>query len=167
MVNLKDFSRLTSSFFCLIILMLLNIKKEVSMSDDLKALEIQRERLYQKVLSFGDFRRGSISATFGKCGKKNCACAAKDHPGHGPHYRWTMTRKGKSLAQHLRLGPELEVVQKQVDQGSRFQKWYEAVLEINEKICRLRPVPEIKDEHELEVLKKKLRAKFAKKSRGK
>jgi len=34
------------------------------MSDDLIKLEIQREQLYQRMQSIGDFRRGSISVTF-------------------------------------------------------------------------------------------------------
>ncbi len=130
------------------------------MSEELKTLEAQLDRLYQHISSFGDFRRGIISVTFSKCGKKNCACARKGHPGHGPRYLWNTTRKGKSLAQHLRLGPELEQVQHQVETGRRFQRWCQEVTELNEKICRLRPVPEVEDPGELEALKKKLRKRF-------
>ena len=131
------------------------------MPEDLKGLEAQRDRLYQKLSSLGDFRLGTISATFGKCGKKKCACAQKDHPGHGPHYRWTATRHGKTVAQHLRLGPDLDQAQKQVEQGRCFLDWYEEFIETNETICRLRPVPEIADDKELETLKKKLRRRFS------
>ena len=130
------------------------------MIEDLKGLETQRDRLYQKLPSLGDFRLGTISATFSKCGKKKCACAHKDHSGHGPHYRWTATRHGKTVAQHLRLGPDLDQVRKQVEQGRRFLDWYEEFMETNEQICRLRPVPEIADDKELETLKKKLRRRF-------
>src|SRR3989339_179283 len=130
------------------------------MSDDLIKLEMQREQLYQRMQSIGDFRRGSISVTFCKCGKKNCACAAKDHPGHGPHYRWTTTRKGKSFAQHLHLGPELDKARKEIGAYKQFDRLCQEVVELNEQICRLRPVPKIDDECELEALKKK----FGKKS---
>jgi len=130
------------------------------MPEDLKTLEDQRDRLYQQISSFGDFRRGIISVTFSKCGKKNCACARKGHPGHGPRYLWNTTHKGKSLAQHLRLGPELEQVQQQVEAGRRFQRWCQEATELNEKICRLRPVPEVEDPRALETLKKKLRRRF-------
>jgi hypothetical protein len=34
------------------------------------------------------------------------------------------------------------------------------LVEVNEKICRLRPVPQIKDQRELEALKKKLQKRF-------
>jgi len=137
------------------------------MSDDLIKLEMQREQLYQRMQSIGDFRRGSISVTFCKCGKKNCACAAKDHPGHGPHYRWTTTRKGKSFAQHLHLGPELDKARKEIGAYKQFDRLCQEVVELNEQICRLRPVPKIDDECELEALKKKLRKKFFKKPRKK
>src|SRR3989339_1966181 len=103
------------------------------MSDDLIKLEIQREQLYQRMQSIGDFRRGSISVTFCKCGKKNCACAAKDHPGHGPHYRWTTTRKGKSFAQHLPLGPELDKARKEIGAyilQRNQRQWYDSQRQI-------------------------------------
>lgn len=125
-------------------------------------LEDERERLYQQVSAFGDFRLGTISETHTRCGKKNCACADRSHPGH-IRYLWNTSRLGKSLAQHLRLGPELDQVQRQVDEGHRFQKWCRGILELNEQICRLRPVPEIEDEQELDALKKKLRRKFFRK----
>jgi len=80
------------------------------MTEDLQNLEDRRDRLYQKLPSFGDFRLGIISQTYTRCGKNNCACADKDPAGHGPRYLWNTTRQGRSLAQHLRLGPKLDQV---------------------------------------------------------
>jgi hypothetical protein len=37
------------------------------------------------------------------------------------------------------------------------------LVEVNEKICDLRPVREVEDEAELEALKKKLQRRFARK----
>jgi hypothetical protein len=68
------------------------------------------------------------------------------------------------VAQSFRLGPELEKAQQEAKAYSQFESWRRQVVEINEKICRLRPVPEIEDERELEALKKKLRTLFVKKS---
>ena len=133
--------------------------------DDLKSFETRRDGLYREIASFGDFRPGIISVTFSKCGKKNCICHQKGHPGHGPRYLWNTTRLGKSLAQHLRLGPELDQAQKQIEEGHRFQKWCQEVLELNEKICRVRPVPEVEDKKELSELKKKLQRRFSQKRR--
>ena len=52
--------------------------------DELAELERRREELYRQLGQVGDFRRGSLNEVRRKCGKPNCACAAPDHPGHGP-----------------------------------------------------------------------------------
>jgi len=61
----------------------------------LPELEAERERLYEQLAATGDFRRGSISKNYRRCGKPNCACAQPDHPGHGPRYLWTRSVPGK------------------------------------------------------------------------
>jgi len=50
----------------------------------LPELEAERDRLYAQLSAVGDFRRGSVSENYRKCGKPNCGCAQPDHPGHGP-----------------------------------------------------------------------------------
>lgn len=137
------------------------------MEERLEDLEVKREHLYRQLEALGDFRPGIISVNFRKCGKNNCACSRKDHPGHGPQYLWNTTRRGKSLAQNLRFGPEVEKVQREVDAYRHFVRLSQEVVEVNEKICRLRPVPEIEDEEELTALKKKLQRRFLKRSKGK
>ncbi|MGH3246006.1 MAG: DUF6788 family protein, partial [Trebonia sp.] len=57
----------------------------------LPELEAERDRLYAQLSTVGDFRRGSVSANYRKCGKPNCACAQPGHPGHGPRFLWTRT----------------------------------------------------------------------------
>ena len=54
-------------------------------------LERKRSHLYDELAATGDFRRGSISENYRRCGKPNCVCAQPDHPGHGPRYLWTRT----------------------------------------------------------------------------
>lgn len=129
------------------------------MSKEIQRLEDQKEGFYRQLSNFGDFRLGTLSEAHTRCGKKNCACADKSHPGH-IRYLWNKTRKGKSFGQHLRLGPELEQVHNQVEEGHRFQKWVREVIELNENICRLRPVPEVSEGKDLTALKKKLQRRF-------
>lgn len=135
------------------------------MEKTLEEMETQRSEIYRQMEELGDFRPGIISVNFRKCGKKNCACHQKGHPGHGPQYLWNATRKGKSLAQNLRLGPELDKVQKETGVYKRFNHLCEELVDVNERICRLRPVPEVEDEKELTALKKKLQRKFSRKRR--
>ena len=81
----------------------------------LEALEEKRKQLWAQLEALGDFRRGSISVNYRKCGKANCRCARPGQRGHGPQYLWRTTVKGQSRARNLRLGPELEKVGREVE----------------------------------------------------
>jgi len=131
------------------------------MQETLEALEIERTKLYHQLQTLGDFRPGIISVNFRKCGKKNCCCTRRDHAGHGPQYLWNTTRRGQSRAQNLRMGAQLEKVRKELENHAIFLRLCQELVEVNEKICHLRPVQEVKDEKELEALKKKLQKQFS------
>lgn len=132
------------------------------MPETVEDLERQRNELYRQLAELGDFRRGTISANYRKCGKAYCVCARAGHPGHGPQYLWNATIKGKSHAQNLRLGAELEKVGREVENYRRVLQWWDQWMEVNEKICQRKPVNRIEEE-ELEELKKKLKRKYARK----
>jgi hypothetical protein len=123
-------------------------------------LERKRNSLYNQLQETGDFRRGIISVTYRKCGKKNCACAQQGHPGHGPQHLWNTTIKGKSYARSIKLGPEMEKYLGEIANHQRFMKLCTEIVEVNEQICDLRPVPEVPDANDLAVLKKKLQQQF-------
>lgn len=131
----------------------------------IERLEQKRNLLYQRLQALGDFRPGTISVNFRKCGKKRCACARPGHPGHGPQYLWNTTRGGQSRAQNLRLGPELEKARREIENHRVFHRLCRKLVDVNEQICRLRPVVRIQDEKELEELKKKLQRQFPGKRR--
>jgi hypothetical protein len=137
------------------------------MTNTLEQLEQRRSAVYQQMQALGDFRPGTISVNFRKCGKKRCVCAQPGHPGHGPQYLWNTTSGGRSRAQNLRLGPELEKAHQELENHQVFLRLCRELVEINEKICRLRPVAEIKDERQLEALKKKLQQQFLPRRRRK
>jgi len=133
------------------------------MEETIESLERQREHLYRQLQEVGDFRRGIISVIYRKCGKKNCACAKEGHPGHGPQHLWNTTIKGKSYAKSLKLGPEMQKYLDEIASHRRFVGLCEEIVVINERICDLRPIPEVKDDKELSELKKKLQEWFMKK----
>lgn len=135
------------------------------MGKPIEQFEQHRRDLHQQMVAVGDFRPGMISVNYRKCGKKNCACYQKDHPGHGPQYLWNTTQNGKSRAQNLRLGPELEKARREIENYKKFHRLCQETIEVNEKICLLRPAPDIRDENELTALKKKLRRRFCKRRR--
>jgi hypothetical protein len=137
-----------------------------NMTDELKKLEAKRNALYKRIMNLGDFRRGTISVNYRKCGKKNCICTKPDHPGHGPQYLWTTTIKGKSYAKNLKIGPQLQKFKEETDNYRKFMEFYQDIILVNEKICDLRPLRDINDK-EAEALKKKLQLHFKQKLKKK
>src|SRR5258708_31572785 len=79
----------------------------------LPELEAERERLYAQLSGVGDFRRGSVSENYRKCGKPNCACAQPDHPGHGPRFLWTRTARGRGTVGRQLAAGEVEKVRRE------------------------------------------------------
>jgi hypothetical protein len=107
---------------------------------DIAGLERQRAGLYEELSQVGDFRRGSLNEVWRRCGKANCACAQPGHPGHGPQYNLTRSVAGKTVARHLRPGPELEKIRREVAGYERFRTLVGQVSEVNEAICDARPL---------------------------
>ena len=102
---------------------------------DLAELERLRAELYRQLSEVGDFRRGTLRAVMRKCGKPNCACADPDHPGHGPQYNFTKSVDGKTVNVHLKPGPLLDKIEREVTAYERFRAPVGQVTETNEAIC--------------------------------
>jgi hypothetical protein len=105
----------------------------------LAELEASRDRLYAQLAGFGDFRRGSVSENYRRCGKPNCACAQPDHPGHGPRFLWTRTARGRGTVGRQLATGEVEKVRREVGRHAEFAAICEQIAEVNEKICEARP----------------------------
>ncbi|MFI5105830.1 MAG: DUF6788 family protein, partial [Terriglobales bacterium] len=103
-------------------------------------LEAQKNDLLRQLATVGDLRRGSITATSGKCGKPNCHCAKRGDPGHGPNSRLTRRVAGKTTTETFDSPAALRKAQQEVAEFHRFQKLSGEVVEVSEKICALRPV---------------------------
>lgn len=105
----------------------------------LEDLERRRAQLYERLAATGDFRRGSISENYRRCGKPNCACAQPDHPGHGPRYLWTRTVAGRGTKGRQLSAAELDKVRAELANYERFADVSEQIVEVNEAICEARP----------------------------
>jgi hypothetical protein len=106
----------------------------------LPELEAERDRLFAQLGAVGDFRRGSVTENWRRCGKPNCACAAPDHPGHGPRYLWTRSA-GTRRTTGRQLSPgEVGKVRAEVARHREFTAISEQIAEVNERICEARPV---------------------------
>ena len=112
------------------------------MPESLADLEQQRRAIFQRMTELPDFRSGSITATYGTCGKPNCHCHQPSQPPHGPNFRLTRKVKGKTVTETFATPVELRKAQREVEAFHRFRQLAQRLLDVNEKICRARPVEE-------------------------
>jgi hypothetical protein len=130
--------------------------------DSVAALEQQRSGILTQILELGDFRSGSITAIHGRCGKPNCHCHRLNQPGHGPNFRLTRKINGKTVSESFSSPAELRKTEREVEAFHRFRQLSQALLEVNERICRARPVEDTRSPEE-----KKRPKPSAKRSRAK
>ena len=126
------------------------------MAETLEELETKRAALLRALGGTGDMRQGSITESYRSCGKRTCGCAHPKHPGHGPFYAFTRKVNGKTQTLQLRPGPELSKLLREVETYHAFRRAIEDLVEVNEAICRLRPVDDQAEWSERQALKKKL-----------
>ena len=110
------------------------------MPDSLTDLEQQRSQILAQFLELGDFRKGSITPTKGRCGKSNCHCHQSGQPVHGPNFRLTFKVGAKTVTETFASPAAMQKAQREVEAFHRFQDLSKQLLEINEKICRARPI---------------------------
>ena len=132
------------------------------MSQTLAEFEQQRSVILGQILELGDFRSGSITAISGRCGKPGCHCHKPGEPGHGPNYRLTRKVKGKTTSESFTTPAALRKAEREVEAFHRFRGLSQELLEVNERICRARPV-----EDSLSPQEKKLPKQSSARRRGK
>lgn len=132
------------------------------MPDSLPALEQQRSAILSRIVDLGDFRSGSITAISGRCGKPECRCHQPNQPVHGPNFRLTRKVNGKSVSETFASPAQMRKAQREVDAFHRFRELSRELLDVNEKICRARPV-----EDTLTPEEKKPRKRSGRKSKKK
>jgi hypothetical protein len=134
------------------------------MPDTLPQLEKQRAQVVQDIAGLGDFRRGSITSITAHCGKAKCACHQPGHPGHGPNFRLTRKVQGKTVSETFSHPAARRKAEREVGEFHRFQALSASLVEVNEKICQLRP---LEGEEELNASEKKRRKRSSKRSLAK
>ena len=132
------------------------------MPESLATLEQQRSSILMQILKLGDLRSGSITAINGRCGKPSCHCHQPNHPGHGPNFRLTRKINGKTISESFSSAAELRKAQREVEAFHRFRQLSQELLEVNEKICRARPVAETLSPEEKKRPKRSIRKSRAK-----
>jgi hypothetical protein len=110
------------------------MKECAKMENILNKLQIKKEKILQQISKLDDFRQGSLSPRYRKCGKPYCHCAKEDSKGHGPLWMVTRSVKGKTISKAIPL-EEVDTTFKQIDTFHRFQNLVHEYIETNIRIC--------------------------------
>jgi hypothetical protein len=133
------------------------------MAESLTHLEAQRAELLGAVANLKDMRPGSVVGAVFRCGKPSCHCARAGDPGHGPSLRLTYKWHGKTVTEALPTPAAVRKAEREIAEFRDYQRLGRELVEVSEKICRLRPVEEIA----LSEREKKRRTPSNRKSRAK
>jgi hypothetical protein len=132
------------------------------MPESLADLEQQRAAVLRQISELEDFRAGSITGTGGRCGNPGCHCHRPDDPGHRPHPRLTYKVNGKTVTESFATPAEQRKAEQEIEGFRRYRQLERSFVEVNEKICRARPV-----EDTLTPQEKKRRKRSTRRSRAK
>ena len=72
--------------------------------------------------------------------KPTCHCAKPNDPGHDPQLRLTRTVNGKTVAESFASPAAFQKAQAEVHEYQRWQRLCAELVDVGEKICRLRPL---------------------------
>jgi hypothetical protein len=101
---------------------------------EIKELQTKKKQILQTISELDNFRQGSLSPRYRKCGKPYCHCAKEGSKGHGPLWMVTRAVEGKTVSKAI---PK-ECVEKtytQIDTYHQFQNLVREYTEVNIKIC--------------------------------
>jgi hypothetical protein len=131
--------------------------------ESLVDLQQQRSQLVTQFARLCDLRPGCVTGIVRRCGKPTCHCAQPDDPGHGPTLRLTYKVQGKTISEALPTPAAVRKAEQEIAEFRKYQELSRTFVEINEKICRLRPVAE----EPPSAQEKKRRKRSKRKSRAK
>ena len=97
----------------------------------------RRLQLLQQLADLGDLRPGSLVASYRRCGKPNCRCAAPDHPGHGPRWILTHSVKGHTRTRTIPTS-QLATTRNQIAECQRLRHLVAELIEVSDQVCQQR-----------------------------
>ena len=64
-------------------------------------LNRRHRKLLDEVRRIGPVLKGSVSASYTRCGQPNCACQSDPAKLHGPYWQWSTAVDGKTVSRRL------------------------------------------------------------------
>jgi len=86
----------------------------------LSALRRQHRSLLKKIDQIGPVLKGSVSASYTRCGQANCACQEDPPQLHGPYWQWSTSVDGKTVSRRL-SNEERQTYQEWVNNRKRLE----------------------------------------------
>ncbi len=105
------------------------------MEPEVHDLERRRQELLQQMAQIGDMRRGSVNKQYFEVQQ----LGRKEPLRRGPYYVFSCKVQGKTCSRRVR-GAEVEKLQREVDNFHHYQQLSRELMEVNERLCDLRPV---------------------------
>ena len=102
---------------------------------EVQGLEKQRENILAAIGRIGDMRRGSVSEQYFRMDLKG----QQEPVRRGPYYVFSYKVQGKTRSRRVR-GAEKEKLRREVENFHRYQELSQKLIEINERICELKPM---------------------------
>jgi len=109
----------------------------MKMENLIDKLNKQKEDILQQIRELDDFRQGSLSPRYRKCGKPYCHCAKEGSKGHGPLWMTTRSVKGKTISKAIPK-EKVDTTFKQIEVFHSFQNLVHEYIETNIKICDIK-----------------------------
>ncbi len=110
------------------------------MPESLSDLEEQRAAVVRQISELKEFRAGSVTGTGGRCGTPGCHCHRKGDAGHRPHPRLTYKVNGKTRTESFATPAGQRKAEREIETFRLYRQLERSFVEVNEKICRARPV---------------------------
>ena len=107
------------------------------MENVLDKLNVQKETILYQIGELGEFRQGSLSPRYRKCGKPYCHCAKEGSKGHGPLWMITRSMSGKTISKAI-PSEEAAATFNQIDTFHQFQGLVREYIETKIKLCDAR-----------------------------
>ena len=101
------------------------------------------QKIKQHIGELGDLRPGTLSQQYNVCGSPGCQCKAIPPLKHGPYYKISLNRHGKSSSHFVRED-DLKDVQQQLENYRRLQELVDEWITLSAQLSTLR----LKDKHQ-------------------
>jgi Family of unknown function (DUF6788) len=102
-----------------------------------ESLETRIQKIKRQINELGDLRPGTLSQQYNVCGSPVCQCKATPPLKHGPYYKISLNRHGKSSSHFVR-DEDLQDVQQQLENYRRLRELVDQWITLSAQLSTVR-----------------------------